>query len=146
MKDFLINLLGRAAVLDEPGALAPYREDYSEAAPADPALVAFVTEAGQVQAILREAGRVSAAVTPRVAGTNVGGLALAAPAPPPYARRAPSFVNPSTSPLKQRNPLFTWRLKKERAWDAAAANSLPPTLRASHWAFLKCMARVMISM
>ncbi|CAG0934067.1 partial 4-cresol dehydrogenase [hydroxylating] flavoprotein subunit, partial [Planctomycetaceae bacterium] len=79
MKEFLVNLLGREAVLDEPSKLAPYREDYSEAAPADPTLVAFVTRTEEVQAIVREAGRTGATITPRVAGTNVGGLAIAAP-------------------------------------------------------------------
>ncbi|MCC6574978.1 MAG: FAD-binding oxidoreductase [Planctomycetes bacterium] len=76
MKDFLVNLLGRESVLDEEGALAPYREDYCEAAPSDPSLVAFVTTTDQVQQIVREAARRKVAITPRVAGTNVGGLAI----------------------------------------------------------------------
>ncbi|MBZ0136294.1 MAG: FAD-binding oxidoreductase [Planctomycetes bacterium] len=79
MKDFLINLLGRDSVLDSAMQLAPYREDYSEAEPVDPAVVAMVSETAQVQAIVRQAGKVGTAITPRVAGTNVGGLAIASP-------------------------------------------------------------------
>lgn len=77
MKDFLVNLLGRENVLHEAAALAPYRDDYSEADASDPALAAYVTTTEQVQAIVREAARLKTPLTPRVAGTNVGGLALA---------------------------------------------------------------------
>ncbi len=78
MKDFLIQLLGREGVLDAPSEMGAYREDYSEAAPSEPSLVAFVTTPEQIQQIVRHAGQRKLTITPRVAGTNVGGLALAA--------------------------------------------------------------------
>jgi len=79
LKDFLISLLGREAVLDTPEALAPYREDYTELAPVDPSCAAFVTTTEQLQAIVREAGETHTPLTARVAGSNVGGLAIPAP-------------------------------------------------------------------
>jgi glycolate oxidase len=79
VKDFLIDLLGPEGVLGSPGDLAEYREDMTEAEGADPALVALVTRTDQVQAIVRRAARDSVPLTPRVAGTNVGGLAIPSP-------------------------------------------------------------------
>lgn len=79
MKAFLIDLLGRDAVLDAPEALAPYREDYTEIEPVDPSCVAFATTTEQVQAIVRRASETGTPLTARVAGTNVGGLTIPAP-------------------------------------------------------------------
>lgn len=81
LKTFLAELLGPDNVLDSPAALEAYREDFTEAEPVDPGLVAFATTVEQVQAIVRRCGEANAKVpiTARVAGTNVGGLALAAP-------------------------------------------------------------------
>lgn len=76
MKEFLTELLGKENVLDEDAALESYSEDYTEAEPSRPALVAFATDVEQVQAIVREASKQEFPITPRVAGTNVGGLAI----------------------------------------------------------------------
>jgi len=77
MKSFLTNLLGADRVLDTEESLAPYSEDYTEAAPAAPDLVAMVRSTEEVQAIVKEAGARKIPLTPRVYGTNVGGLAVA---------------------------------------------------------------------
>jgi len=77
MKSFLEELLGADRVLDTAASLAAYAEDFTEADPALPDLVAMVRSAGEVQAIVREAGARRVPLTPRVYGTNIGGLALA---------------------------------------------------------------------
>lgn len=79
MKQFLEDLLGAENVLDRPEELAEYREDFTEAEPVDPGLVAFVTTVEQIQAVVKQCADEELPITPRVAGTNVGGLALAAP-------------------------------------------------------------------
>lgn len=79
MKTFLKQLLGTDAVLDAPNDLAPYRDDYTEVDPVDPAVVAFVTATEQIAAIVRQAAATGTPITPRIAGTNVGGLAIASP-------------------------------------------------------------------
>ena len=76
MKDFLVNLLGAEGVLAEPEQLAPYRQDQTEIPPGEVALVAFPTTAPQIQAIVRHAGQQRVPITPRVYGTNLGGLAV----------------------------------------------------------------------
>jgi glycolate oxidase len=76
MKAFLLDLLGAQGVLSEPDDLGPYSEDYTEIPGTMPGLVARVTTAEQVRAIVGEAHRQTVPLTPRVAGTNVGGLAL----------------------------------------------------------------------
>jgi glycolate oxidase len=77
MKRFLIDLLGADSVLDTPAALAPYREDFTEVEPSDPDLVAMVSTTEQVQAIVRKSAELRVPITPRVYGTNIGGIALA---------------------------------------------------------------------
>jgi FAD/FMN-containing dehydrogenase len=77
MKAFLASLLGAEHVLLEPDALAPYREDFTEADSRDPDLVALPETTEQVQAIVRKAAELGVPITPRVYGTNIGGLALA---------------------------------------------------------------------
>lgn len=79
MKQFLVDLLGADNVLDRPAELAEYREDFTEAEPVDPGFVAFVTTVEQIQAVVKQCAELEVPVTPRVAGTNIGGLALAAP-------------------------------------------------------------------
>jgi glycolate oxidase len=74
VKQFLIDLLGPDNVLSAPEALAPYAEDFTEIDPTPPDLVAFATTTGQVQAIVRRAAETRTPVTPRVFGTNIGGL------------------------------------------------------------------------
>ena len=77
MKRFLVDLLGHESVLDEPAALAPYREDFTEVEPSDPALVAFVDSVEQVQRIVVKAAEGRVPLVPCVYRTNVGGLTLA---------------------------------------------------------------------
>lgn len=76
MKSFLIDLLGKEAVLDQADDLLPYREDYTEVEAVNPGLVAFVTSTEQICAIVKKAAQDSVPITPIVAGTNIGGLAL----------------------------------------------------------------------
>jgi FAD/FMN-containing dehydrogenase len=79
MRDFLIDLLGADNVLQSAEDLAPYREDFTEIEAVEPAAVAFVRSVEEVQAVVRRAAQAAVPITPRVAGTNVGGLALASP-------------------------------------------------------------------
>lgn len=78
MKSFLVDLLGKEAVLDQADDLQPYREDYTEVDPVNPGLVAFVTTTEEVCAIVKQAAQEGVPITPIVAGTNIGGLALPA--------------------------------------------------------------------
>lgn len=79
MREFLEKLLSPENVLHAREDLEEYREDFTEADPADPALVAFATEVEHVQAIVRETARRRMPITPRVAGTNIGGLTIPSP-------------------------------------------------------------------
>lgn len=79
MIDFLKSLLGAENVLTGPDQLSPYREDFTEIEPVDPLCAAFVTTTEQVQAIVKQCHETRTPLTARVYGTNVGGLALAAP-------------------------------------------------------------------
>ncbi len=78
MREFLEELLGAENVYHQPEQLAEYREDFTEIEPVEPGLVAFATTVEQIQAIVKEAGQTQTPVTARVAGTNIGGLALPA--------------------------------------------------------------------
>jgi glycolate oxidase len=78
VRQFLETLLGPENVLHGEKDLEPYRQDYTEADPVDPSVVALVTKVDQIQAIVREAAQRKIPVTPRVAGTNVGGLTIPA--------------------------------------------------------------------
>ena len=73
---FLHTLLGSDNVRSDPTALAEYREDSTEIEPSEPDLVAWVSTAEQVQQIVSQAHASGVALTPRVYGTNVGGLAV----------------------------------------------------------------------
>jgi len=77
MKHFLVDLLGADSVLDKAEQFAEYREDFTEIEPCEPDLVAFVTDTEQVRAIVKKAGEKRVPITPRVFGTNIGGLTLA---------------------------------------------------------------------
>ncbi|HNS99224.1 MAG TPA: FAD-binding oxidoreductase [Polyangiaceae bacterium] len=79
MIDRLERLLGRENVVSDPSALAAYDDDYSEVESVLPAAVVLPTTVPQVQAIVRFAGETGICLTPRVAGTNVGGLAIPTP-------------------------------------------------------------------
>jgi len=72
----LREALGAEHVLDGEEALAPYATDYTEEEPHPPGLVVRPASTAEVQAIVRLAAEEGATLTPRVAGSNVGGLAL----------------------------------------------------------------------
>lgn len=76
MKQFLIDLLGSEHVLTPSDDLEKYREDYTEAKACDPDLVAMVENTEQVRKIVVRANELKMAITPRVYGTNVGGLTI----------------------------------------------------------------------
>jgi FAD/FMN-containing dehydrogenase len=63
-------------VIDDPSQLARYAEDYTEEEPRSPALVVRPTSTEQVQATVRIAAEERCSLTVRVAGSNVGGLAI----------------------------------------------------------------------
>ncbi|HOX43858.1 MAG TPA: FAD-binding oxidoreductase [Myxococcota bacterium] len=79
IKRRLVEALGPERVRDDEAALEESSHDMTELAPVRPALVVSATEPAQVQAVLRLANEARAPVTPRVAGTNLGGLSLPAP-------------------------------------------------------------------
>ena len=71
--------LGADAVIgaDQAEALAAYASDYTEEEPRQPALVVLPQSVSQVQAVVGIAREAGVSLTPRVAGSNVGGLAIA---------------------------------------------------------------------
>jgi glycolate oxidase len=79
MKQRLEHLLGQDKVIADPATLATYDDDFSEIEPVLPALVVLPTSLEEVQAIVRVAAETRTPITPRVAGTNVGGLAVPTP-------------------------------------------------------------------
>ena len=70
-----------SAILDEDAVLAEeldeYASDYTEQDPCPPALVVKPRSTEQVQAVVKLAAETGTSLTMRVAGSNVGGLALA---------------------------------------------------------------------
>ncbi len=79
MKARFEEALGPEKVISSPEQLSAYDDDYSEVDRVIPALVVLPTSVRDVQAIVRVAGEVGVSLTPRVAGTNVAGLAVPAP-------------------------------------------------------------------
>lgn len=79
MKEQLEAIVGADRVITDPVALAGYRDDYTEIEGQDPTAVVFATSTEEIQALVRFAGEEGIPLTPRVANTNVGGLAIAAP-------------------------------------------------------------------
>ncbi len=76
MKHRFEAVLGPDRVVSDPAALDAYNDDYSEHDPIPPALALLPDSVEQVQAIVRVAAEMRVPLTPRVAGTNVGGLAI----------------------------------------------------------------------
>jgi len=70
------ELLGADAVMGPAQDLSGYASDYTEEEPRNPALVVFPGSAEQVQAVVRLAREEKVSLTPRVSGSNVGGLAI----------------------------------------------------------------------
>ncbi|MBI4704332.1 MAG: FAD-binding oxidoreductase [Deltaproteobacteria bacterium] len=75
----LVEALGEARVVGDPARLAEYNDDFSEADPVTPALAVLPTTVEQVQAVVRLCAETGTPLTPRVAGTNVAGLAIPVP-------------------------------------------------------------------
>ncbi len=71
--------LGEHLVSTEDSTLEQYATDYTEAEPSKPAAVVYAHSAEHVKTVLETANQHRVPVTPIVAGTNVGGLALPAP-------------------------------------------------------------------
>jgi glycolate oxidase len=78
MKERLIEIFGADRVMFEDKELAPYREDYTEVAAQMPAAVVFATKSEEIVALVQLAREQKIPLTARVAGTNVGGLAIPA--------------------------------------------------------------------
>ena len=76
LKKRFCEILDEADVLSE-DIDADYASDYTEADPSPPALVVRPRSTEQVQAVVKLAGEVGTTLTVRVAGSNVGALALA---------------------------------------------------------------------
>jgi FAD/FMN-containing dehydrogenase len=79
MKNRFKSLLGKDKVVTDPALLAAYDDDFSEVEPVVPGLVLLPTTVDEVRAIVRVAAETKTPITPRVAGTNVGGLAIPTP-------------------------------------------------------------------
>lgn len=79
MIDRFVAALGQDKVISDPKALTAYDDDYSEAERVPPALAVLPTTVEEVQRIVRIANEARIPLTPRVAGTNVGGLAIPSP-------------------------------------------------------------------
>ena len=79
MRSRFESILGPDRVISDPAALAAYNDDYSENDPVTPSLALLPESVEQVQAVVRLASELRVPLTPRVAGTNVGGLAIPAP-------------------------------------------------------------------
>jgi FAD/FMN-containing dehydrogenase len=62
---------------DRPEELEAYATDYTEEEPRTPGLVVFPSTVEQVQAAMGVAREAGVSLTPRVSGSNVGGLAIA---------------------------------------------------------------------
>lgn len=71
-----VEALGDDGVSDDPRELLPFSSDYTEEDPHPPALVLRPRSTDQVQALVRVAALAGCPLTVRVAGSNVGGLAL----------------------------------------------------------------------
>ncbi len=72
----LVEALGAEAVVVETGALDEYASDYTEEAPRRPGLALRPARVEEVQALVRIASEEGLSLTVRVAGSNVGGLAI----------------------------------------------------------------------
>jgi glycolate oxidase len=78
VRDKLVGIFGPERVITEPEQLHEYHDDLTEIAGQDPAAVVFPTATEEIQALVKLARELGSSITPRVANTNVGGLAIAA--------------------------------------------------------------------
>jgi FAD/FMN-containing dehydrogenase len=79
VKERLVGIFGAERVIAEPERRHEYHDDSSEIAGQDPIAVVFPLCREEIAALVRLAAELGASVTPRVANTNVAGLAIAAP-------------------------------------------------------------------
>ncbi|MDQ7781118.1 MAG: FAD-binding oxidoreductase [Planctomycetota bacterium] len=73
------SLLGAENVLTDDPTLEKFSGDMTENDPCKPGVVAFASTVEQVQGVLRLANKHKVPVTPRVAGSNLGGISIPAP-------------------------------------------------------------------
>lgn len=78
MRDKLVPIFGEDRVITRPAQLHEYHDDLTELDGQDPAAVVFVTTTEEVQALVKVTRELGSSITPRVANTNIGGLAIAA--------------------------------------------------------------------
>ena len=78
MRERLVELFGEDRVITDPDRLHDYHDDCTEGDGQDPAAVVFVETTEDVVALMGAAHELNSSITPRVANTNVGGLAIAA--------------------------------------------------------------------
>jgi FAD/FMN-containing dehydrogenase len=78
LRELFEPLVGVEAVIgpEQAAAFNEYASDYTEEEPRQPGLVLQPTTVEQVQAVVRAAREAGVSLTPRVSGSNVGGLAI----------------------------------------------------------------------
>ena len=78
MREELVEIFGEDRVITDPAALHEFHDDFTEIEGQDPAAVVVATEAAELSALVKLAAAKGFSLTPRIANTNVGGLAIAA--------------------------------------------------------------------
>ena len=78
MREKLVEIFGEDRVVTDADALHEYFDDSTELDGQDPAAVVFPTTTEEIQALVKVTSELGSSITPRVANTNVGGLAIAA--------------------------------------------------------------------
>lgn len=76
LKSHFATILPAEAIIDNVSALQEYASDYTEETPHMPGLIVLPTSVEQIQAIVQVARKERYTLTPRVYGSNVGGLAI----------------------------------------------------------------------
>ncbi len=79
MRERLERIVGPERVIDDPAALGTYRDDFTEADGQDPGAVVMIETADEVVELVVAARELGTSITPRVANTNIGGIAIPAP-------------------------------------------------------------------
>ena len=79
MRERLERIVGPDRVITESAALGEYRDDYTEADGQDPTAVVMIETADELQQLVQVAPEIGASITPRIANTNIGGIAIPAP-------------------------------------------------------------------
>jgi glycolate oxidase len=76
IREALCAILGKRRVITDPAALKQYSEDMTEAEPASPEIAVKPRSVEEVRKTVKYAAQERIPITPVVAGTNLGGLAL----------------------------------------------------------------------